>query len=462
MKFGGVYVNGGTNIDLQAGTISGNTAINGGGGVYVENTKVEFGGNAGITISENSATNGGGLYISNTGSQNTTTVDNGKVINNTASRNGGGIYHTGVNGSCTVQGAGQIMNNTALNGGGLYITGGSSLTVNGGHVANNQATFTGDITNQTANLDDSENKGVGGGIYLAKGTTVSSNFTMQGGVGADGKPIPVGIYRNTAKFAADDVFAHKESTVLSLPQVENMDLGDGTLKATGWYEDYAANDTAYEQGLKSNSDILAGTDSVQRYQTAVNAGYTELYKVNDEIAEKRGTYICLTIGRDIVNFGDLTISKNVSGASDQYFVFRIASTQLANQALGPIEMEVAVQGNGEVTIFRLPFGTYTVSEVTDWSWRYNQNGAEILHGVTDDDGQVTFEEADGQSLTALTVNDANKQLKVTITNTKINDNYLDGLDQRKNVQGVGPTETKKTGGVFSSLGKLLTGKEAEG
>ena len=33
-------------------------------------------------------------------------------------------------------------------------------------------------------------------------------------------------------------------------------------------------------------------------------------------------------------------------------------------------MDVAIHGNGSVTIRDLPVGTYTVTEKTNWSWRY--------------------------------------------------------------------------------------------
>ena len=33
-------------------------------------------------------------------------------------------------------------------------------------------------------------------------------------------------------------------------------------------------------------------------------------------------------------------------------------------------MDVPITGSGSITIFDLPLGTYTVTENTDWSWRY--------------------------------------------------------------------------------------------
>ena len=62
---------------------------------------------------------------------------------------------------------------------------------------------------------------------------------------------------------------------------------------------------------------------------------------------------------------DLTITK--SGAEDidenQSFIFTVTGPDGFNA-------KVVIQGNGSVTIKGLKVGTYTVTEDTDWSWRY--------------------------------------------------------------------------------------------
>ena len=64
------------------------------------------------------------------------------------------------------------------------------------------------------------------------------------------------------------------------------------------------------------------------------------------------------------NVADLTITK--TGAKDidknQSFIFHVTGEGK--------DMYVTVQGNGSVTIKGLTVGTYTVEEVTSWSWRY--------------------------------------------------------------------------------------------
>lgn len=67
---------------------------------------------------------------------------------------------------------------------------------------------------------------------------------------------------------------------------------------------------------------------------------------------------------------DLTITKTGWDAIDenQSFVFHIEGNG--------VDMEVVIHGTGYVTIKGLPVGSYTVTEVTDWSWRYTPEKSE--------------------------------------------------------------------------------------
>ena len=73
---------------------------------------------------------------------------------------------------------------------------------------------------------------------------------------------------------------------------------------------------------------------------------------------------------------DLTIRKR--GAADidenQSFVFRI--TGKAGTVTAGVDMEVVIHGNGSVKVKGLKVGEYTVTEVTDWSWRYTPTAGE--------------------------------------------------------------------------------------
>ena len=67
------------------------------------------------------------------------------------------------------------------------------------------------------------------------------------------------------------------------------------------------------------------------------------------------------------------------------------------------QQRVVIEGSGEVTLHDLPFGTYTVTEETAWSWRYTPAQAELRVSVT----------AGGENL-------------ASFTNTRTNGRWLSG------------------------------------
>ena len=77
-----------------------------------------------------------------------------------------------------------------------------------------------------------------GDVFIARGTSSnSSTFTLDGSSYA--------IYGNLADFAADDVYANGEYTLLTIPKVADMHLADYEFNPEAWFEDYPANDSAY-------------------------------------------------------------------------------------------------------------------------------------------------------------------------------------------------------------------------
>ena len=66
---------------------------------------------------------------------------------------------------------------------------------------------------------------------------------------------------------------------------------------------------------------------------------------------------------------DLTITKQGWDSIDenQSFIFNVTGNGVSTQ--------VVIHGNGSVTIKGLKIGTYTVTEVTNWSWRYDPDSA---------------------------------------------------------------------------------------
>ena len=108
-----------------------------------------------------------------------------------------------------------------------------------------------------------------------------------------------------------------------------------------------------------------------------------------------------------VKTASLTIKKEGNVGETEGFIFNVVKADDANTSF-----RVSVQGNGQVTITGLPLGTYTVTEDTDWSWRYKG-------GVSVSDSSVTLTK---QSPTGY----------VEVTNAKKNDYLLDGNAYARN------------------------------
>lgn len=78
----------------------------------------------------------------------------------------------------------------------------------------------------------------------------------------------------------------------------------------------------------------------------------------------------------------LNITKQ-RGAADESYVFDVFKD-------GVKYSEVTVWGNGTETLVELPIGTYTISENTGWSWRYNaNNGSEAALSAANPTGTIT-------------------------------------------------------------------------
>lgn len=193
-----------------------------------------------------------------------TVIGYATVDNNTAKGSGGGIFIAGsskitVNEGLFTHNKALKNSNSSGNGGGVCVTNGGNLVMLGGMLRYNTAIGTPEDTVTTAYHLDETLAGVGGGVYLSNG--VEAELSTYELTGTDNK---FGIYGNLAEFAADDVFANGVNTQLTLPKALSMTLKDTEFeRATGWFEDYAKDDTMYESGLNGNS-VIGG----ERYKTA--------------------------------------------------------------------------------------------------------------------------------------------------------------------------------------------------
>ena len=205
---GGVYVSAGCTFTMYGGSISGNSAVanknwNGkGGGVCVDwsdqdrkgifnmhggsitgNTATNSGGGVNLnnyyctftmtggSITNNTANLGGGVW-----SEGTFTMNGGSVTNNTATNNCGGVYNDGT----FTMNNGTISGNTATNnGGGVYNDG--TFTMNDGTISGNSVYYEGGGVNNhgTFTMNDGTINGNsatnGGGVYN------DHRFTMHNG-----------------------------------------------------------------------------------------------------------------------------------------------------------------------------------------------------------------------------------------------------------------------------------------
>lgn len=124
-----------------------------------------------------------------------------------------------------------------------------------------------------------------------------------------------------------------------------------------------------------------------------------------------------TVTSEITNtytrlLGTLTINKVVTGTdAKDTFIFHIKGKDEANKH---IDMDVAITGSGSVTIYDLPLGSYTVTEDTSWSWRYNLSSSNTT------DNTITLDDL---------------HAVVIFTNTHENDKWLNYTANMPNVFG---------------------------
>lgn len=382
-------------FELEIGkgnTIQNNTANGNGGGVEIykkqgDTTTLSI---TGATIQNNKAVNGGGIAVMSAD----VTVSDGTIKTNEAEKNGGGIYVE--NGEASVTGSGAVTSNTAKNGGGLYINSGS-ITANGGFITYNKAT--GSYTGSTTQDSPDGLEGVGGGIFLKKGT-----FTLSGE--------NIGIYSNTASVAAADVYASGSNTTLTIPEVKNMNLSgmEGT-QPTGWYADYMKNDDQYPQSV-------LGDGNPGRYSYY---DYNKVEVKHTTLDNNKSTFYCLTLGLSYPGYGNLTITKKLDkpAAENQTFLFQIKGTTRVDSKTYEMTVSVVMEkGKKEatVTIANLPDGTYTITE-GDWSWRYDEQSHSIY---------PKEKENETVSGSQFTLNVQNPEWVAVYTNAQTEDKWLSG------------------------------------
>ena len=336
---GAFYVNNGV-VTLGAVQMGSNKAFNGGAIALYNGT---FALDNASQIQENTATYGGGLYVNNTGSKISISCTGGSFLKNTAQL-GGGIYASG---DIELTFAANVEENLAQNGGGLYLDNGVDMLFGNGLIVKNQA--------KVAENVRSANSGVGGGIYLAKGTLSFSERQN------------LGIYNNVASFEAADIYSSGTETTVNLPYVKDMNLKGFDVPGSElyWVSDWNAEDVAnkkygrYEMALRNlNINI---EDMIEPFTNAqIQDGYKTI------TAET-----CLDLGYDLV-FVNLYTAGLLLGDNSTLNV----SYSKNGDGTNPIVYRTLLLSGGEdnIKIVGLPSGDWMFTP-SGWASKYEDRVA---------------------------------------------------------------------------------------
>ena len=89
-----------------------------------------------------------------------------------------------------------------------------------------------------------------------------------------------------------------------------------------------------------------------------------------------------------VDNADLTIIHK-SAEPGQIFVYEVKNT--TTNVIITVTVTAGNDGNGSTTIVDLPFGSYTVTQKNDWSWRYRKEASDDVKTVVHSSGDTTVE-----------------------------------------------------------------------
>lgn len=119
----------------------------------------------------------------------------------------------------------------------------------------------------------------------------------------------------------------------------------------GWYCDEACTQSASEYGSIDEADNRFIPDKTKLSETERNIFYAKFTR----------------------KAGDLTIVRNNAEDDGQVFVYAVKNN-VTDEVI-----TVTIAGNDSVTIKDLPFGSYIVTQINDWSWRYDDKAITVDH-----------------------------------------------------------------------------------
>lgn len=175
---------------------------------------------------------------------------------------------------------------------------------------------------------------------------------------------------------------------IGIRQVSN---GQFTLKANQKAEFYIPEN--YQLTVMEAKPSNAETNGYQFVSAKLNG--SEGLGATIDRTEMGKTYTFAYVNQYKPLYGEIIITKSgISGLDNngttekQSSIFHVSGTSDTGIEL---DMDVVIVGNGSKTIVHVPVGTYTVTELTGWTWRYgdqNEQSATVTGGET---ATVTFE-----------------------------------------------------------------------
>lgn len=151
--------------------------------------------------------------------------------------------------------------------------------------------------------------------------------------------------------------------VISGPVNGSIPTPDDGYKFVGWYLD---------EDCKIPVNLSWIDSSTGKILPQKNAD--ELYEEDVYYAKFEANNTDLTIKKAYPENADYSIDVN------QTFIFDIKG--ISGTTTADIDLTVTVHGDGEITITDLPIGKYTITEKTDWSWRYAPTDGKTSQTIT--------------------------------------------------------------------------------
>lgn len=118
--------------------------------------------------------------------------------------------------------------------------------------------------------------------------------------------------------------------------------------------------------------------------------YTTTYTVGNTVGVEGESYVISSGEKQTVTFtntykrhyADLKIVQNDETDNTQVFVYEVKK-KTSDDSIDDV-ITVTVTGKGSTTITDLPYGEYTVTQLNNWSWRYDDAAKKIAHKDVDD------------------------------------------------------------------------------